>query len=65
MENITRGFVDFFTRWTREKTPQNNFSSQKFSKVVLNDTPFNVFSDIFSMAKNENTEVDDLAQFLL
>ena len=23
--------VDFFTRYTREKTPQNNFSSQNFS----------------------------------
>ena len=23
--------VDFFTRFTREKTPQNNFSSQNFS----------------------------------
>ena len=23
--------MDFFTRFTREKTPQNNFSSQNFS----------------------------------
>ena len=25
------GIVDFFTRFTQEKTPQNNFSSQNFS----------------------------------
>ena len=28
--------MDFFTRFTREKTPQNNFSSQNFS--VENNT---------------------------
>ena len=29
-EILTRK-VDFFTRFTREKTPQNNFSHQNFS----------------------------------
>ena len=27
--------MDFFTRFTREKTPQNNFSSQDFSVITI------------------------------
>ena len=33
--------VDFFTRFTHEKTPQNNFSSQNFS--VENNYFFSIF----------------------
>ena len=37
--------MDFFTRFTREKTPQNNFSSQNFS-VENNYSPIKYSNQI-------------------
>ena len=48
--------VDFFTRFTREKTPQNNFSSQNFS-VENNYFILNIKSGTTSYSSNWNVVI--------
>ena len=66
--------MDFFTRFTREKTPQDNFSSQNFSvennysleKCTYYILPIKAgfIAKIFSLHQLEFLEISDIIFFL-